>query len=88
MQRSGAEMPRTSVGPGVITLGGSAIGAILVLVHWVTAPRASVGGGFINYGPRYGMIIELLAGIVQVACALTLFRRSGEAVPWNKESAS
>jgi hypothetical protein len=88
MQRSGASLPTTSWGPGVITLGASAIGTLLVLLHWIFAPRASFDSGVYSYGPRYGMIIELLAGLVQAACALTLFRRSGESVPWDKGSAS
>lgn len=81
-------MPRTSMGPGVITLGGSLVGTVLVILHWLSAPRASVAGGLVTYGPRYGMIIELLAGVVQALCALTLFRRSGEAVPWSRETSS
>ena len=88
MQRSGAQMPRTSVGPGVITLGASLVGTVLVLLHWLSAPHASVGGGLYSYGPRFGMILELLAGVVQALCALTLFRRSGETVPWSKETSS
>ena len=85
MLRSGAQMPSTSVGPGVITLGGSLIGAVLVILRWITLPRASFAAGVVSYGPRYGIILELLAGVVQALCALTLFRRSGEAVPWNKQ---
>jgi hypothetical protein len=86
MLRSGAKMPSTSVGPGVITLGASLIGALLVILRWATLPRASYGSGVYNYGPRFGIILALLAGVVQALCALTLFRRSGEAVPWSKET--
>ncbi len=88
MLRTGANMPSTSVGPGVLTLGGSLVGALLVVVRWISLPRASVSGGLFNYGPRFGIIIELLAGIAQALCAVTLFRRSGESVPWNKGASS
>ena len=84
--RSGTAMPKTSIGPGVITLGLSGIGAVLVLLHWISAPRASYGGALYSYGPRYGMILELLAGLVQAGCAFTLFRRSGESAPWQSKS--
>lgn len=88
MLRTGAKMPSTSMGPGVLTLGGSALGALLVIVRWIGLPSASYGSGLFSYGPRFGIIIELLAGVAQALCALTLFRRSGEAVPWSKESSS
>jgi hypothetical protein len=31
-------------------------------------------------------VIALITGIVQVFCALTLFRRSGESLPWTKSA--
>jgi hypothetical protein len=85
--RSGSSMPTVSVGPGVIVLGASLIGTVLVGIRWITLPRGSFGVGsvsYFSYGPRMGIIIALLAGIVQAICALTLFRRSGEALPWAK----
>jgi hypothetical protein len=85
--RSGSSMPTTSVGPGVIVLGASLIGTVLVAVRWLSLPRGSVGVAnmsFYSYGPRVGIVIALIAGIVQVFCALTLFRRSGESLPWAK----
>ena len=55
-------MPRTSYGPGVIVLGLSMIGALLVVIRWVTLPRVSGAAyaGF-SYGPRIGMILALIA---------------------------
>ncbi len=83
--RSGSNVPKFSYGPGVIVLGASAIGTFLVALRWLTLPSgsASVGGvTYLNYGPRVGIILTLIAGIVQVVCAFRLFRTSGETVPW------
>jgi hypothetical protein len=88
MLRSGASIPRMSIGPAVLTLGGSVIGAALVLLRWLFAGRVSYSLASYSYGPRFGMIIEVLAGIVQAACALTLFRRSGEELPWRESHTS
>ncbi|HEY5120454.1 MAG TPA: hypothetical protein VII84_02655 [Acidimicrobiales bacterium] len=82
MLRSGASIPRMSISPAVLTLGGSVINAALVLLRWLFAGRVSYSLASYSYGPRFGMIIEVLAGIVQAACAPSLFRRSGEELPW------
>jgi hypothetical protein len=87
MLRSGSQVPKTSMGPGVLVLGASAIGTLLIAVRWISLPRGNVsasGVALYSYGPRFGIILALLASVVQVACALTLFRRSGEALPWAK----
>ncbi len=82
--RSGSNMPKTSYGPGVIVLGGSVIGAVIVLLRWVTLPRGSYGNavGSFSYGARIGIYLALVAGIVQAIFALRLFRSSGERLPW------
>ena len=84
--RSGNAVPRTSMGPGTIVLGLSAIGALLVVVRWISLP--SGGGGIsgepYSYGPRIGLYLTLVAGVVQVVIAYRLFKRSGEAIPWSK----
>lgn len=84
MLRSGSNMPKTGYGPGVIVLGGSVIGAIIVILRWVTLPRGSYGSalGSFSYGPRVGLILALIAGVVQTIYAVRLFRSSGEALPW------
>jgi hypothetical protein len=64
------------------------VGAVLVILRWLALPSASYASGVFSHGPRFGIIIELLAGVTLALCALTLFRRSGEAVPWSKESRS
>jgi hypothetical protein len=84
--RSGANMPKTSIGPAVIVLGASAIGTIIVAIRWLTLPSGSGGaGGFsYSYGARIGIIIALVAAIVQVVFSFRLFKASGEALPWAK----
>jgi len=55
----------------------------------VPSGSASVGGAtYFSYGPRIGMILALIAGVVQVGCALMLFRRSGEKLPWDHKPSS
>lgn len=86
MLRAGSNMPKTSYGPGVIVLGASLIGTVIVILRWATLPRGSYGAsgvGF-HYGPGSGLIIALLASIVQAIFALRMFRSSGEALPWAK----
>ncbi len=83
--RSGSNMPKLSMGPGVLVLGASVIGTLLVAIRWITLPRGSYGvtsvTGF-SYGARIGIYLALIAGIVQIVFALRLFRASGESMPW------
>ncbi len=81
MLRSGTTMRTTSAGPATWVVSLSIVGTVLVALRWITMPSASVGG--FNYGPRIGIILALIAGIVQVVASLRLFRRSGERVPWS-----
>jgi hypothetical protein len=86
--RSGSNMPKTSYGPGVIVLGASAIGALIVIIRWVTLPRGSGSsfGGSYSYGARIGIYIALIAAVVQTFYALRLFRSTGESLPWEKKA--
>ncbi|MGC1239456.1 MAG: hypothetical protein WA860_11780 [Acidimicrobiales bacterium] len=87
--RSGSNMPKTSYGPGVLVLGASALGALIVIIRWLTVPKGSYSGlSSFTYGPRIGMYIVLIAGVVQTFFALRLFRSTGEAVPWANKSSS
>jgi hypothetical protein len=83
--RAESNVPKTSYGPGVMVLGLSLIGTIIVALRWITVPRGSYPG--FSYGPQYGLFITVIAGIVQVILAFRLFKASGESVPWeNKKS--
>ncbi|HVA59473.1 MAG TPA: hypothetical protein VNG13_02920 [Mycobacteriales bacterium] len=76
--RSQANLPKVSVGPGVLVLGLAALGLLLVIIRWVTLPRS----GIYQYGAKYGIYVALVAGIAEVVGAAMLFRSSGEALPW------
>ncbi len=83
--RSGSDLPKVSVGPGVLVLGASVIGTLLVAIRWISMPRGSYGVSnvtVVSFGARVGIYVALVAGIVQVVFALRLFRSSGEALPW------
>ncbi len=72
--RSGSNVPKLSYGPGVLVLGASAIGTLLVLLRWLTLSN--------GVGPRIGLWLTVIAGLVQVFFALGLFRSTGETLPW------
>jgi hypothetical protein len=80
--RSGSQMPKFGYGPGVIVLGLSAVGALIVILRWVTIGHGSGSYAGESWGPSFGLYLVLIAGIVQAFFALRLFRASGEAVPW------
>lgn len=86
MLRSGRTMPTMRYGPGVLVLGLSGIGTLLVALRWITMPRGGGSSLGYSYGPQFGMWLTLLAGVVQVVGALRLFRSSGESVPWASKS--
>jgi hypothetical protein len=81
MVRAGSNMPNTGVGPGVAVLGLSVLGTLIVIIRWITIPSGS-GLGY-TYGPMFGMYLTILAGLVQAVLAFRLFKRSGEAAPWD-----
>ncbi len=80
--RSGTSMHGSSIGPATWVAGLSVVGTVLVVLRWLSMPSASAGAQF-NYGPRIGIIVALIAGVVQVLASIRLFRRSGERVPWS-----
>ena len=84
MLRSGASLPEGSWGPGVVVFGASLVGTVLVILRWLTLPRASYSGGFYSWGPRIGIYLTLIAGLFQVVYALRFFRSTGERAPWAK----
>ncbi|MGO9196112.1 MAG: hypothetical protein ACLQK4_03160 [Acidimicrobiales bacterium] len=88
LQRSEVNLARMPVSPAVVVLGASAIGTLIVALRWLTMPSGSGGVAGVtvySYGARVGIIIALIAGIVQAVCAFQLFRSSGEELPWAKQ---
>lgn len=83
--RTGATMPKVPVTPLVATVGAAALGLLLVIIRWASLPRGGGGavlGRSFNYGPRVGIWIALIAGIVELVCAGIMLTRSGEPLPW------
>lgn len=87
--RSAVDTSKMPVTPAATVLGLSALGTLVVVLRWLTIPRGGVtvfGGGY-SYGARFGLWVTLIVAVAQVVCAVMLFRSSGEALPWKKESA-
>ena len=74
MHRSQVNLSKMPIGPAVAVLGAAALGTLIVVLRWLTLSS--------GVGPRFGMIVTLILGIVQIVCALRLFKASGEALPW------
>jgi hypothetical protein len=93
LQRSEVNLSGMPAGPAVVVLGAASLGTLIVILRWLTLPSghsgalSGVAGFSYSYGPRLGIIITLIVGIVQVVCAFMMFRTSGEAVPWAKQVA-
>ena len=86
LQRSQADLSAIKAGPATVVLGASVIGTLIVLIRWISLPRGHAGVQgvtVVSYGPRVGIVLTLIVGIVQAATALTLFRSSGEKLPWS-----
>lgn len=86
VQRSQVDLSRRGLGPASTVLGLTVVGTFLVIIRWITLPRGHSGVGgitLVSYGPRVGIVLALIVGVVQVGCALSLFRRSGERPPWS-----
>jgi hypothetical protein len=84
-------MSKLPLGSGVIVLGASALGTLIVALRWLTLPSGHggiTGVDNYSYGPRIGIILTLIVGIAQVVFAVQLFRASGEKLPWAAQSSA
>ena len=89
--RSKVDVSKLPLGPGVLVLGASLLGTLIVALRWLTLPSGHGGVSGVDnysYGPRIGIIFTLVVGIVQVVCAVQLFRASGEKVPWATQASA
>lgn len=78
LRRSGATFNLGNLGPSVLVAGVSAVGLLLVIIRWISFPRYHG----LDVGARYGIYIALIAGLAEVAAAVTAMRASGEQIPW------
>ena len=84
--RSGVKLPSLPFGPAVTVAGGAVIGLALVIIRWLSLPRVRAGLAG-SVGPRFGIWLAMIAGIVELVGAVLEFRASGEDLPWaNKPS--
>ncbi len=81
LRRSEVSLPELPIGPTVAVTGTAGVGLLLVLLRWVTLPSVHAGAAG-SIGPRFGIWLAVLAGIVEVGCAVASLRRSGEPMPW------
>jgi len=83
LRRMEVSVPALPVGPAVAVAGVAALGLLLVIIRWLSLP--SVHGGLAgSIGARWGIWVAILAGVVEVGCAVAEFRASGEPVPWEQ----
>jgi hypothetical protein len=85
LMRSDVKLPELPVSSLFVVLGTSALGLLIVALRWLTLPRGGSGlsgVGSYSYGGRAGIWLALIVGIVQLVCAVLLFRESGEKLPW------
>jgi len=75
LRRSGVWWPMTVVGTSNLIAGVSVVGLLLVFIRWMSLPRAR-SIGFVEE-VRYGIYLALIAGVVEVATAVTEMFASG-----------
>jgi len=81
LTRMGREMPKLPVGPAVAVAGGAVVGLGLVVIRWLSLPRVKAGLAG-SVGPKFGIWLAIIGGVVEVVGAVMEFRSSGEALPW------
>jgi hypothetical protein len=86
MQRSEVNLSAVPLTPVVVVLGAATLGALIVILRWITLPSGHGINGAYSYGPRVGIFLTIIAGLVQVGAAVALFRASGERLPWGGQT--
>lgn len=82
LRRSDVDVPRVPIRSTVLVLSLTGLGTFLVLVRLATLPHGHAGGGLVTYryGPGAGIVLALLAGLIETACAFLMFRRRDRGV--------
>lgn len=84
--RSQVDLTKMPVTPMVIITGLAMLGTLIVAIRWLTLPSGHGGvDGIVSYsyGPQVGIFLALIAGLVESALGVVLFRSSGEKLPWH-----
>jgi hypothetical protein len=88
LYRSQVDLSKMPFGPAVIVLAAASLGTLIVLLRWLTIPGGYGSGiGSVSAGPRIGLILTVIVGLIQVGCAFVMFKASGEALPWAQKKA-
>ena len=66
----------------VAVAGAAVIGLALVVIRWLTLPRVH-GGLAGSIGPKFGIWLAIIGGVIELVGAIAEFRDSGEALPWD-----
>jgi hypothetical protein len=76
-QRSKADPLRTRFRSSVVLLSLTGLGTVIVLLRMATLPIGHVGSALISYqyGPSIGILLALIAGLIETGCAFLMFRR-------------
>lgn len=84
LNKAEVQLPKLPVTPLAATLGAAGLGWIIVILRWITMPSLPAGlkNAGISYGAGAGLWMAAILGAVEVACAVILFRQSGEQLPW------
>lgn len=88
LARSDVDVSGFPLSPALAVLAGAGVGTVIVLLRWITMPRAHAGLGgttLVSYGPRLGIWLTMVVGVVQVVGAVALFRQSGETLPFRAD---
>jgi hypothetical protein len=83
LRRMEVSLPALPVGPAVAVAGVAALGLLFVIIRWLSLPSVNGGVGG-SIGAKWGIWVAILAGILEVGCAVAEFRASGEPVPWEQ----
>jgi len=77
LQRSDVELPRVPIGSAVLTLVLTGLGTLLLLMRIGSLPSGHAGAGLISYkyGPAAGILLAVIAGVIETVCAFLMFRR-------------
>jgi hypothetical protein len=77
LQRLEVDLPKAPFRASVTLLALTGLGTVIVLLRMSTLPSGHVGGALISYryGPAVGIVLALLAGLVETACAFLLFKQ-------------
>jgi hypothetical protein len=82
LARAGATMPRVPGSHLASAAAATIAGLVIIVLRWITLPRGGFLGQTFRYGGRAGIWVAVVAALVQAATLVSLYRRSGEPLPW------